>query len=266
MDALNPVVASRPAMPTADAGKPRCQVKCASAVDRRDRAALLIFADLPALDLARRRLPRGIAPLTRLRRLARVAGPGVDVHWFTTRGLVGWAFLPGAAIHAQAGSDFRSSLEIAVARLAEAGYDRIVVVGGDCPDLSPELVRQALEALATRSAVLGPDHRGGVYLVGVRSEARERLNGVCWRRNTDCRQLRSRFRADDVLFLPVLIDLDRVADAFLLSRFDSIWSACVHRLLGRFADPDESPPPAVASLMRGLRIIWQLPPPVSSCC
>jgi hypothetical protein len=49
-------------------------------------------------------------------------------------------------------------------------FDRAVLVLPDAPALSDETVRQALEALAWNSCVLGPSRDGGYYLVGFDQE------------------------------------------------------------------------------------------------
>jgi len=52
--------------------------------------------------------------------------------------------------------------------LAVSGFTRIVMIGGDAPDLPLESLRQAFEALARDPApvVLGPSASGGCYLIG----------------------------------------------------------------------------------------------------
>ena len=47
------------------------------------------------------------------------------------------------------------------------GYERLVVIGNDCPQLTPALLRAAVRSLETTDAVLGPALDGGVYLIGV---------------------------------------------------------------------------------------------------
>lgn len=48
------------------------------------------------------------------------------------------------------------------------GYERLVVIGNDCPQLTPALLREAVRGLETSDAVLGPSLDGGAYLIGVR--------------------------------------------------------------------------------------------------
>lgn len=49
-----------------------------------------------------------------------------------------------------------------------AGYERIIGVGADLPDLSAEVMREGLNALKEKDTVFGPSDDGGYYLIGMR--------------------------------------------------------------------------------------------------
>ena len=181
---------------------------------RVNRQAILIFADPTGLDLARRRLPRFLRPLLSWRRLQQ-APASADFHLFTSGKL---AALPGCKCHQQHGATFAERLEAAAAKLASLGYAEIVIVGSDCPSLTTRDVANAFAALTTQRLVLGPDHRGGCYLIALRAEDRALLHDVRWNRNCDYDQLRRRVASDAVLSLPVKQDIDGWADIQLLAR------------------------------------------------
>ncbi|MFD2784548.1 TIGR04282 family arsenosugar biosynthesis glycosyltransferase [Hymenobacter rubripertinctus] len=67
----------------------------------------------------------------------------------------------------QVGRTFGQRLAAALSYGFGRGYERLVVIGNDCPALTPALVRQAVRALETTDAVLGPALDGGVYLLGI---------------------------------------------------------------------------------------------------
>jgi 2-phospho-L-lactate guanylyltransferase (CobY/MobA/RfbA family) len=173
--------------------------------------AVLVFADHLGADLARRRLPLAADRLFQSHKnAARVRG--ADVHLFTSAKAV-----PASHwIHPQSGTSFAERLENAVESLAAAGYSEIVVIGRDCPALAAADVALAFERLAVNRLVLGPDHRGGCYLIGLRAADRALLRGIRWKRNTDCAELRA--RCDEVSFLTPKHDLDSLADFQLLAR------------------------------------------------
>lgn len=48
----------------------------------------------------------------------------------------------------------------------EDGYDRIVLIGSDLPDITESQINAGLQALQTNEVVFGPAEDGGYYLVG----------------------------------------------------------------------------------------------------
>ena len=48
-----------------------------------------------------------------------------------------------------------------------ADADRVVLIGSDCPDITPEIINEAFESLTHSDVVLGPTFDGGYYLVGM---------------------------------------------------------------------------------------------------
>ncbi|MTE26443.1 TIGR04282 family arsenosugar biosynthesis glycosyltransferase [Winogradskyella ouciana] len=49
----------------------------------------------------------------------------------------------------------------------EAGYERIVLIGSDLPDINSTHIENGLDALKTNDMVFGPAEDGGYYLVGM---------------------------------------------------------------------------------------------------
>src|SRR5690242_11179082 len=84
------------------------------------RRAVLVFADSLAKDLSRRGWSRKLATLLRVPEFDSVQ-IGADVHVFTAS--------------RQRGTSFEEKLSNAVEDLANDGYDQIVIVGRDCPEL-----------------------------------------------------------------------------------------------------------------------------------
>jgi rSAM/selenodomain-associated transferase 1 len=48
-----------------------------------------------------------------------------------------------------------------------ADADRVVLIGSDCPDITPDIINEAFESLTHADVVLGPTFDGGYYLVGM---------------------------------------------------------------------------------------------------
>src|SRR5207237_4436770 len=86
-----------------------------------------------------------------------------------------------------------------------------------CPTLRTLDIEHAFGKLESKKLVLGPDHRGGCYLIAFRLRDRDLLCGVRWKRHTDCAQLRDRCVSSEVCLLSVKHDLDCWADIRLFA-------------------------------------------------
>ena len=52
----------------------------------------------------------------------------------------------------------------------EEGYDKVVIIGSDIPDLSVEIINEAFNSLNSNDSVIGPSEDGGYYLIGFNSD------------------------------------------------------------------------------------------------
>lgn len=64
--------------------------------------------------------------------------------------------------------------------LAEAETQGVLLVGTDCPGLTPDLLREAAVAVAEGAAALGPSVDGGYYLLGVPAAPEALFAGIPW--------------------------------------------------------------------------------------
>ena len=46
------------------------------------------------------------------------------------------------------------------------GMDKVIIIGTDCPQISPLILTDAINGLDRADLVLGPAHDGGYYLIG----------------------------------------------------------------------------------------------------
>lgn len=82
----------------------------------------------------------------------------------------------GCAVHVlteadQRGATFGERYANAFADVFALGYDAIVSIGGDAPDLRPSDIRRAVDLIAGSDMVLGPARDGGAYIVGARRDS-----------------------------------------------------------------------------------------------
>lgn len=78
-----------------------------------------------------------------------------------------------AVLYRQQGvGDLGERMQRAFSDAFNAGMERIIIVGSDCPALSPLIMEQALDSLKREDIVIGPAVDGGYYLIGLRSPVR----------------------------------------------------------------------------------------------
>lgn len=116
----------------------------------------------------------------------------------------------------QVGPDLGARMDDAFQRAFAAGYKRVVLIGGDLPDLPGYLLMEAFQALDQNAVVLGPAHDGGFYLLGwTRRAFRPGLFAlVPWSTSTVLATCRTALlqRGLSPRFLATWADVDNVAD------------------------------------------------------
>jgi hypothetical protein len=188
--------------------------------------AVLVFVRAPEAGRVKTRLAAGIGAPAALRvyvRLAehalaqaRASGAAVRVHFTPAdAGEAVRAWLgPGAAYLPQAEGDLGERMRGAFDAAFAAGFRRVVVIGSDLPELSPELLRRAFALLDGREAVLGPARDGGYYLLGLRRPVPDVFHGIAWSTAEVLGATVARLRATGIepALLETLADLDEAAD------------------------------------------------------
>lgn len=129
----------------------------------------------------------------------------------------GLALPDGVTAHRQADGPLGVQMLRAVVETAARAAGRVLVVGADCPELAPEWLTLAADALASpRTVVLGPAADGGYYLVGV-NEITPALFAMDYSHPSVFDDTLA--RALDAGFEPVILpELDDVDDAPALAR------------------------------------------------
>jgi hypothetical protein len=222
------------------------------------RRAVLVFAEETQVDLARRAFPNAARPLLNLPSFGSELSPEIDVHLFTSsRG----SSPNGPRIHPQIGHGFAARLGNAIEKINDFGYDEVVVIGRDCPSLRPIDVEDAFGELESKKLVLGPDHRGGCYLIAFRLCDRDLLRGVHWKRHTDFAQLHDRCLPSEVGVLPLKHELDSWADVRLFARSGEHLARLASFLL-EITDGLETAVTLFVDLAsQRIRVRQQMPPP-----
>jgi rSAM/selenodomain-associated transferase 1 len=90
-----------------------------------------------------------------------------DVHVYFSDVVVNGKW-PNQRKSVQHGESLGDRMKHAFEQGFEDGYERIIGVGADLPDLSAEVMEEGLSALKISDTVFGPSEDGGYYLIGMR--------------------------------------------------------------------------------------------------
>ena len=71
-------------------------------------------------------------------------------------------------------------MQNAFEKLFEKGYERIVIIGSDCYDLTQEIIEEAFEKLKNKEVIIGPAKDGGYYLLGLTKLIPQLFTDVAW--------------------------------------------------------------------------------------
>lgn len=117
---------------------------------------------------------------------------------------------------AQTGANLGQRMKNAFAKTFNDDFSRAVIIGSDIPDLPADFLIQALHALESHNAVIGPSRDGGYYLIGFPQShfLQEAFENITWGGDTVFRQtveiLNRHLRS--VYILPQWYDVDTLAD------------------------------------------------------
>lgn len=93
-------------------------------------------------------------------------------------------------------------------------YQRVVIIGSDCPGLSSALIHQAFNMLNEVPIVLGPARDGGYYLLGLQQHTPILFEEIAWSTPQVFAQTMEKAAQIGVVprLLPMLADIDTEAD------------------------------------------------------
>ncbi len=159
-------------------------------------AGVAVFAKYPEPGKVKTRLAKSVGPEAAAAIYERLLGhfiehtlvklPASDfaVTWFCepSAPLEKYAALfsfTGFAVESQVGADLGERLKHALEHLRKS-QERVMVVGTDCIDLSPDIVQKAALSLETTDLTVGPTGDGGYYLLGLKQVSEALFDGIPW--------------------------------------------------------------------------------------
>lgn len=178
-----------------------------------------------------------------------------------------------SGFYAQRGATFGEKLTNLFQDMFSAGYERVVVVGNDCAELTTADLDAAMRALDDHECVVGPAEDGGCYLIGLKGVLPGFLTLVSWQTPNTCSDfLRLIGRAQySVALLDTRLDLDTLDDIRRFAarhragptyhRLVTFLDACLAAQRARREGLPLFDAPFISALEEQ-RITWQIPPPV----
>lgn len=188
---------------------------------------ILVFARAPVPGRCKTRLihnygARGAARIHRdltLRALATAQASGASVELWCTPSVRHAFFLRcrrtfGVRLRAQPAGDLGRKMGLTLSRTLARGPRAALIVGTDCPALSPADLHAAAAALRNHDVVLQPAEDGGYVLIGARRFAATALRDIQWSSGDELRQTRHCLQRLGLGWkeLPVRWDVDWPAD------------------------------------------------------
>lgn len=122
----------------------------------------------------------------------------------------------------QQGYSFGQRLANALAHCFAKGYEKLIVIGNDCPGLSIQAIRKAKQQLVQQKIVIGPTPKGGVYLIGLTAEgfSQTDFENIAWQTNSVFSELKTwaENASAGVCTLPLLTDLNAATDFVTIAK------------------------------------------------
>lgn len=114
----------------------------------------------------------------------------------------------------QEGKDLGQRMLHAFDTLFQQGYQKIIIIGTDCFELSFSILLDAFTALDEKEVVIGPSEDGGYYLLGMRQFFPFLFEGKAWSTDTVYNSTIQQLKMHKISYgiLPILNDIDTEDD------------------------------------------------------
>ncbi len=89
-------------------------------------------------------------------------------------------FVEEVHFRVQEGLDLGSRMKKAFEEVISKGYQKAVIIGTDCPEISERFIQDAFDILNQSDTVFGPAKDGGYYLMGMKKVINELFQDMSW--------------------------------------------------------------------------------------
>ncbi|MEN2282029.1 TIGR04282 family arsenosugar biosynthesis glycosyltransferase [Algoriphagus sp. SE2] len=96
----------------------------------------------------------------------------------------------------------------------EKGYDKLLIIGTDCPEINSEIIEKAFDELDQSEVVIGPAMDGGYYLLGMNRFIPGIFKNIRWSSDQVLKSTQDFLKLNEIKhsLLPVLSDVDHIED------------------------------------------------------
>lgn len=114
----------------------------------------------------------------------------------------------------QQGETLGERMRLAFEKAFASGFDKAVIIGSDCAQLTGDILDKAYQELGVSDVVIGPSEDGGYYLLGMKDFHPELFDNINWSTQRVYEQTQSRIIQSGLTLstLPVLNDVDTIED------------------------------------------------------
>ena len=112
----------------------------------------------------------------------------------------------------QHGKDLGERMQSAFEHVFSKQFSKVIIVGSDLLDLSPEIIENAFNSLNDNDAVIGPAEDGGYYLLGMKTLHKATFKNKDWGKETVLEQTKNDFFGKSLYVLETLNDIDYLED------------------------------------------------------
>lgn len=155
----------------------------------------------------------------------------------------------------QVGKTFGQRISHAVGQVFDKGFERVIVLGNDTPNLQAEHIRSANQQLDHQDWVLGPAHDGGLYLIGIKRSHFDpnRFEDLPWESD----QLQTAFdsQTENIHWLDPISDIDNTTQFFTFYRSLDFQDADFQVLKAILHRPESIP----VEVFQLIQASWYLP-------
>nr|WP_299031408.1 TIGR04282 family arsenosugar biosynthesis glycosyltransferase [uncultured Tenacibaculum sp.] len=110
--------------------------------------------------------------------------------------------------HLQDGNDLGIRMHNAFQQAFSTGYEKVIIIGSDLPDLTSEHINKAFEKLNANDVVMGPAEDGGYYLLGMKKLHANIFQNKDWGTSTVRKDTLNDLQNESVHLLETLNDVD----------------------------------------------------------